>query len=346
MNEVLPFVFSEEKFKSRSEFWRTEKKMARFAKTTHSLSQKQAKKILGDDPYALAMLSQLKDLVTRAHTSFRNRDFNHSRTLFKASVSSCFNCHTRTQFGPDTYYWKNFNVSDLEADQLEKAQLYIALRQFSNAKNSIQSYLLSKEKQNSYNSTAYENGVKLFLTVALRGQESIDEAQKFISQKLRVGLFSMQLEHLLTAWQKDLIYWKKNRQKLQPQLKSIRSLLGRSHRNFPQSILNDESLVKNLLASSLLHKTLMGKVNKKQKAEAYYYLGNIYNSIIISGFWDLPETYFEMCIRYVPKSKLAKKCYKEYRSNIVLGYSGSRGTVIPHFEYEKMEKLRHLAGVK
>ena len=81
-------------------------------------------------------------------------------------------------------------------------------------------------------------------------------------------------------------------------------------------------------------------------SQSYFMLGQVYDELILEGFWDLPESYYEACIHILPKSRTAQKCFKQLRENLVLGYSGSRGTLIPNQEYQRLEKLRVKAGVQ
>ncbi len=89
----------------------------------------------------------------------------------------------------------------------------------------------------------------------------------------------------------------------------------------------------------------MSEPDTQKKAQAYRLLGRAYDELVIEGFWDLPEVYYEMCIDYAPKTKVAKSCWKSLKENITLGYSGSRGTMIPAHEYKHLEALRKKAGM-
>lgn len=107
---------------------------------------------------------------------------------------------------------------------------------------------------------------------------------------------------------------------------------------------SDSKYVDYLRASTLLHQELGKNITKKNRAEVLYYLGVVYGLLSDSGFWELPDVYFESCIRELPKSQLAKACYSRYEQDIIVGYSGSAGTFIPTDERKKLTMLKELAG--
>ena len=101
--------------------------------------------------------------------------------------------------------------------------------------------------------------------------------------------------------------------------------------------------VENLIASNLLHELISQSKNATQKAKYYHQLGEIYESLIDLGFWSLPESYYEACVKEVPKTAMAKKCFRDYERNILMGFSGSAGVFIPEDEQQKIKELRSIA---
>ena len=213
------------------------------------------------------------------------------------------------------------------------------MRQYAEAKLYIKKHISELELDGKYG-LSYENAIKYYLMISLRGQNTIEQSKVFVQSKILNAKVPTEFHYTLKHWLKDLKYWGKNSSELTPTLAGATQALKRSKK--PNS---ERNTVNNLIASSLLHSYLMNEKQRKNKAQAYYLLGNIYDSLILAGFWDLPEVYYEMCIKYSPKSSIAKKCYNRYRDNIVVGYSGSRGTLIPNYEYERLEDLKKEAGL-
>jgi hypothetical protein len=80
--------------------------------------------------------------------------------------------------------------------------------------------------------------------------------------------------------------------------------------------------------------------SKEQKAQAYKALGDIYKDFNDISVFMVPERNYEMCIKTLPHTALAKNCFDNYVTNIVLGYSGSRGVKVPQYEMKKIESLK------
>jgi hypothetical protein len=74
-------------------------------------------------------------------------------------------------------------------------------------------------------------------------------------------------------------------------------------------------------------------------------LGQSYEAISEMGIWDLPEVYYEACVRTAPKTEEAKRCYRDFERSIVLGFSGSAGIFIPKEERDRLNDLKALAGL-
>jgi hypothetical protein len=58
------------------------------------------------------------------------------------------------------------------------------------------------------------------------------------------------------------------------------------------------------------------------------------------------ELYYEACVRELPHSSLAKRCYERYEQSVYVGYTGSGGTNIPDELQVILSELKKLASVK
>ena len=321
--ELLPFLYHEEKFNSKKNDKIVQKRIINYAKSIHTIDKNSAKGFLGDDPYVVQSIASLKELTKRSLDSFKRGDKKTSRILLKATTNTCFKCHTRQNVGPQTVYWKNFDVEQVETNAVEKAHILVSMRQYEEAKLHLKKFLTESEEQDRFD-IAYENALHYYLMISLRGQKTFQSALNFLNAKILVIKTPTELHYTLKHWRKDLQHWIKNRAKVKPTPESAQMVLARNKKQY-----SERNLVNDLVASSLLHQFLMTKPEPSKKAQAYRLLGNAYDELIVEGFWDLPEIYYEMCIEYSPKSNDAKRCYKSLKSNVTLGYSGSRGTMVP-----------------
>jgi tetratricopeptide (TPR) repeat protein len=336
--DLLPYLYSEERFSDPKNSETIQSKISNYAKSIHTIDEKSAKTMLGDDPYVQQSLKSIQELTDRAQDSFKRGDRKNSRILLKATTTTCFKCHTRQNIGPETVYWKDFKVDQLDTNELEKAQILVAMRQYEEAKLNLKKYLSESETKGTFD-IAYENALHYYLMISLRGQKTFQSTLNFLKAKMLIVKTPTELHYTIKHWHKDLSYWMKNQKKLKPNPKVAYQVLKRNKKRY-----SERNLVNDLVASSLLHQYLMTSPSNAEKSKAYRLLGQAYDELIVEGFWDLPEIYYEMCIHYSPRTQIAQNCFKRLKNNVTLGYSGSRGTMVPSQEYERLETLRKKAG--
>lgn len=336
--ELMPYLYNEDQFSNPKNSKIIESKIAAYSGSIHKIDPKKAKIILGDDPYIKKSLDSLKELTQRSHESFKRGDRKNSRILLKATTNTCFKCHTRQNMGPNKMKWKNFDITQFEVHPIEKSQIYVSMRNYQAAQKTLKEFLESSEMERTFD-LSYESALHYYLMISLRGKSTIDDSIKFLTEKTQVADAPTPLHFTLRHWQSDLIYFKKNPKAMKADLSTVYKILMRNKNRY-----SERNLVNNLIASSLLTDYLMKEPSQYKKAKAYRLLGEIYDELVVEGFWDLPEMYYEMCIDYAPKSKLAKSCFSKLKENITVGYSGSRGTLIPKAEYKRIERLRKKAG--
>ena len=338
--ELFPYIYNEEKFENKKEKAVIAKKIQNFHDNIHSISPKQAKALLGDDPYLTSSIASLQEMTTRSKHSFDKGDLETARILLKATTNTCFKCHTRQNLGPQNVVWKNFQLDQLDISALEKAHILVSLRQYDFAKKQLMSFLENKEIDKEFD-LFYENALHYYLMISLRAQNDLTPSLKFVRNKINNPIIPTRMHYTLKHWEKDLLYWTKNKNNIRVSLNAAHKALKRNSKSN-----SERHLINDLMAGIILHQYLMSEKSQIQKAKAYRLLGQVYEELILAGFWDLPEIYFEKCINYAPKSKIAKSCFNKLKDNVVLGYSGSRGTLIPQQEYSRLEKLRIKAGYK
>jgi tetratricopeptide (TPR) repeat protein len=337
--ELLPFIYNEDKFNAEKNSSLIEQKITNYAKSIHKIDKKQAEGFLGDDPYVAQSMTSLQDLTRRSLHSFKRGDRKNSRILLKATTNTCFKCHTRQNAGPQSAYWKNFNVEQVETNKIEKAHILVSMRQYEEAKLYLKEFLKESENRGQFD-IPYENALHHYLMISLRGQNTFQSAQDFLRAKILVVKTPTELHYTLKHWAKDLKYWSQRKESLKPNLAMAQKVLARNKTRYSQ-----RNLVNNLVATSLLHEYLMQKPQGMDKARAYRLLGRAYDELVIEGYWNLPEVYYEMCINHAPGSNDAKRCFRSLKENVTVGYSGSRGTMVPSQEYKRLDRLRKKAGL-
>ncbi len=333
---LVPELYSEERFTDKKNAPLVLKKIKNYRDNIHDIKKGVAIKLLGEDPYVLKSVRTLEDLADRALRLYKRGDRDNSRILLKATTNTCFKCHTRQNLGPKSLSWSGFDPDSHSINPFEKAQMFVALRQYDKAQKNLVEFLEEKEAKKSFSMT-YDDALTYYLMISLRGDSDYSKTRRFLKDRIHSTKLPTRLHYKIKNWDQDLAAYEKK--DLPTGILGAKEVLKRNREAH-----SDKNLVNDLIASQILHQYLMTKPIGSSQAKAYYLLGKTYEDIVTAGYWNLPELYFELCIDQVPHSKLAQSCYKRYRENIVLGYSGSSGTLIPEDEYRRLKTLREKAA--
>ena len=146
-----------------------------------------------------------------------------------------------------------------------------------------------------------------------------------------------------SSWKRSLLEWQKTKIKKGQTFDHVQKIFVRAKKiqDYPSDQTADIDFMR---AASLLHKELKDSKDPQRRAQCYSMLGEAYEVLSDLDNWELPELYYEACIREFPKSKIAKGCFKYFERSIIWGFSGSAGTFIPHTERKRLNELRLLAG--
>lgn len=97
-----------------------------------------------------------------------------------------------------------------------------------------------------------------------------------------------------------------------------------------------------LTASGILTKYLSHDIDSDISAKALYWLSVVERKLDHQFFFSLSDLYLKECISRFSSSAFARKCFEEYREQIVYGHTGSSGTHIPAQEQAELRRLESL----
>ncbi len=333
--DLIPLVYSENKFQNPINKQEIEKKIEKFRANLHQISPEKAQQMYGTDPLMLKGLENLKEISSRSLTYFQLGKTNYAQNLLKQSAKYCFQCHTRIPEGPQHVFWNKFNIESYDLEPHEKAQIYVAMRQFDKAKSVLTNFVQESGPKDSL-TLLREQDIKYYLLIAIRGQSQFEEANVFISQQVKNEKLSQYFRENLRTWQKDLTYWSKNFSKVPHNLQSAKKALDAKKDNFE---INESQFIKAIVAALMIHEGLSNEKNPAVIAESYYYLGRIYEYFTVGGFWDLSDFYFELCVDTLPHSAMATRCVKRLDESLVIKNTGTRGFILPEVELNRLKEL-------
>ena len=338
---LLPFLYDREAFHDPKNKDTIHEALKQFSQVAHKINPETGKKFIGDDLLVEYSLNSLKDDLGRSLYSFESGQLEYSRSVAKASLSYCFQCHSAEQ-GKNAFSWDMNPLQNLTLAPLEKADLLVALRKFDKAASFMESQLNSSDFLKNY-TFDFEAMLRRYLALTIRVENApkraLKELNKILDRKETPPYIAQQAD----GWRASLKKWKQEKKKVvrTPQElfeqveKRFKNAEGIQH--FEKDHAGD---VEYLRATAMLHENLKMLTKPADQANALYLLGRAYEVLDELGSWNLHETYYEACIEKSPKAEVARRCYSRLEASLYMGYSGSSGTHLPNEERERLKRLK------
>jgi cytochrome c553 len=345
LSSLLPMVTSKSKFNDPKNQAQIEKDVRNLRSLAHSLK--------GDagpmaDPAVPAMTGLFEEDLERALEALRSGNREFARQSLRDTTSYCIQCHTQTGTGPN-FPQLNLNIDTNSLTSLEQAEFFAATRQFDRALMAYER-ALSDEALARSNPFEWEQAARTALAITVQVKNSHADAQKLLAQIQTNAALPSSTQQALRAWKKSVRDWAKEKpaRDLSPakKLEFAQSLIrqAKNRQEFPMDHSQD---ILYFRASGLLHQLLgSGELKGEPLAETLYWAGVASEASRDMNFWTLHETYYEQCIRTMPSSAVAKKCFERLSESVTLGYSGSAGVNIPPEVIQRLERFKNMAEPK
>lgn len=343
LERLMPYVFSRDEYNDPKNQLAIGKMIAEFSRGVDQVPRHAGEEILGKDPIVKYSISRLKSNTRQAQQAFFNGQTEYSRSVLRNNVGLCFTCHSTQNLGPQDRFSTKQLSSKFRLSPSERADYYVATRQFDKAFETLEGVVQSPSAMLE---SPHEqlNALRKYLFLQVRVKNNPAPAIALLNKYLLWERSPYFLAQDAQAWMNSLKAWQKEEKVPANPVQKARNLLRSSA--YDPSKGYQSGMVDYLRATMLLHESLRVAKSLKDKAQIYSLLGDSYDSLAESGIWDLPEVYYEACVRTLPKSSEAQKCYKSFERSIILGFSGSAGIFIPKEERELMMELRKLSGLK
>jgi len=341
VKRLLPYLYSREEFRNPANRERILHYLKDFARTARHVQPEMGKKILGDDLLVESALSSLSEDLNRAVRSFDAGQVEYSRSVAKASLGYCFQCHSVTHEGASAA-WDLNQLQAVTLAPVEKADLLVAARKYDQALDHMEKLLDSSDFFRNH-AFDFESILRRYLAVVIRVEKNPQRAVRELDKISRSPETPQYIQEQIEGWQKSFANWEREKPLL---AKTPRALFeqveGRfkkaaSLQHFEKDHAGD---VEYLRATEQLHQGLKILKAPADKAHALFLLGRAYEVLDELGSWNLHETYYEACIHKDPKSPFAKRCLGRLEASLYMGYSGSSGTHLPPEEKERLKVLR------
>lgn len=289
------------------------------------------------DPLITFTASRLHKEVARAANEFDRGDTLWARETVGRVSNYCISCHTRADRGTKDYplSWQP-NLGALNATQ--KFEFLLANRQYSSALASLQVLLEDKEIASS-DPESWQKSISEGLALVIRVKNDPTEAEDIARLAFANTAAPYYVRKDSAGWLKDIAAWRKEPVPEKPaqKLKLVRRLVDQESRRSRESRM--AGLIPRLRASALSY-DLMERSNQTNYAEALLYSGLLAQSLQGVSLKGLDLFYFENCIRQVPASPLAERCYDNFESAYY------REDLRDPESRSRLNELRRLAEIK
>jgi hypothetical protein len=285
----------------------------------------------------------LEDHLTETERVFKVGNKSFARWELNSTFTICMSCHTQTPSA--SRGWNLVGFSDF-GSAFDQAEFLFAARDFDLALTRydqlIDGYPENKLKIADLE-TAVERKVAIFSRVKrdfVGGLKSIEHSNKN--------------EKLPSATKRNLVAWeglfRTQSKVLVPNPKTakdddIRKYVEKEMKRGLWDALvdaNNPRLVTNLTVSGVLYEYLNTHPDSAMKAEVLYWLALCDRALNNNFFYSLADLYLKECIVQFHDQPIAKKCFKEFETNMILSYTGSSGEHVPEDVRTELNQLRHL----
>lgn len=345
VQRLTPFIYSQKEYYKPGNRQQIKESLASFSTELHQISPEMGQKFLGPDPILKYSLDRLIEDVERAGEAFELGQLEYSRSSMKAVLNHCFRCHTMSKMEERAQWDIAAAFKNIELPPLEKADLLVAGRKYDEALVTLEDMLNNKQFIQS-SPFHFEAALRKYLAITVRVKESPERALHELEKVVEREDIPFYIQEQARSWKQSLLDWSRERKAGKEVgkgslLKQAKERIQKAHK-LQQYAKDHAGDVEFLRASTLLHASLKQAKKQKEFAEIYYLLGESYEVLDGLSHWNLHETYYDACVRTLPKSPLAKQCFRRLQSSVYLGFSGSSGVHIPVNERQRLNELRKL----
>lgn len=350
---ILPYISSEASYTDPANLDTIKKELSALEKI---FTQAKKEAVLQQDLFSTTN-SVILDNLKLANDSLNYSNKNFSYIRMKETVHLCFHCHAQLPSDHTSSFSKGFNNLTRKKflSDFDYAQYLFLIRNFEGAKSAYGNVVetISKEfiqavkkksKVSLSNQKQLDDSLHQILIIFAKVQRDMTGAIKYYSG-LNTDGFPTYLKQQIQSWISGLKDWegKKN---------SIVDIKGNKElKTFVTDVLDpilakskdgEVKVIDLLIGTGVLSNYIFTHSDDPDKALALYYLGLSENALSSTSFYSLAESYFRDCVQRYPSHSIAPKCYDEYESNIIFGFTGSSGLRLPDDVKKDLDNLKKM----
>ena len=303
----------------------------------------------------------IKEHLDDTIMTFNSNNKTFARLRLSATTAICMSCHTQLPKDKMTSYIldnKKINRTLFE-NEYEYGNFQFLIRSYRSAlsayKRSVEERLEKRqellkiknilgESYDHYDKVLFNTFKKMLIIhtkIFRRPEFAIEIFQEYIADK-RIPSY---MHNDLDVWVKQLNRWKGNKliqQKFSNdnEIKNFISSVATPLEN--KATTSGDYDVDLLIVAGVLSNYLQENPETKLTPEILYWEGLTENRLGKNIFFTLGDLYLKECITRYPTSPIARKCFKEYKDEMTLRFTGSIGTNIPKSKQQELKKLESL----
>jgi hypothetical protein len=313
--DLVPYIYDNNEYRSLKNRERILSLYDKLAYSVHQIEDSADKMPPDSDPILKVASQEMKANIEYAKFSFEKGYFDYSRGLMQYTANQCFQCHTRAAIGP-AFGDRHLKLDQLKMDSTEKADVYIATRQYDLARKTLELTIDSSLKVNPM-PMELEESLYMYLALMVRIEQDPAPVIERLTSLLQRDDLPVYFRRDATKWKKSLVAWQKDIRRGRQdgnKISQAKTLVaaGEKQKNRVSDRGGDIDFLR---ATAVLHRALQEKHSDKDRAEIYYLLGSTYENLRRYGGLDLYKAYYQSCMESAPKSGIAKNCYERYEEN-------------------------------
>jgi len=282
----------------------------------------------------------IKIQLAHAQSANKYKNYNYTKSILKDVVTICTSCHT--QDSKIRTLFPNVKREAFQSD-VQYAEFNYMTRNYDNA---IKYYTKYLNETSDIEESELLSIMKQLVTINIQIYYRPDDAIKQLTALKDYRLHTKFTKKTLDEWLIGIRELEKNKDTYKPiknleQLNlQVNKILGDLHEPGSAQFPNKRERIARLWLRGALYHYLNTKPSKEEIPIILYWLAIVDRSINFSIYYSLADMYLKECILMYTSNPYARKCYDEYKENIILSYSGSRGTDIPEDIQSELNALK------
>jgi hypothetical protein len=320
LSQLMPLIVSDERFANPKNRQTIESSIAVIKGLSHQIMNQ--KQLVGSDPSLQFFSRKLVDDILAVEALMKSNHLPAARQVMGRVTNYCFACHS---MGPDNDHELALTLKpNLEGfSNLEQAEYFGSVRQFIEALNHYD--LALKDKGKPLSAEQWDRVAKKSLAIAVRVKQHPRLALELVSQMGHDKAIPAPMKKKVNLWRQGIRDWidfeedPKRKVPTSPAMKFEEAKLIVSKLGIDEKLqqpFSDTYFIDYLRASALLGTILKETTDKGIYGQSLFYSGVFAEALKEINMWTLHEPYYEACIRYQPKTALAKGCYKRLDESV------------------------------